>query len=137
MIFVAARNLVRALDLGASRVVDQGLRNTLLDVRNLLEHWDENMAIFNTTPQGSPTRQSERFAATHPDITPYSSFQWDSKVGPKLLPSVAASVVRRALDAVDAWVLGRQPSLEEYVPPSQASPWRGVGWGADQWWPKL
>lgn len=55
---VAARNLVKALELApASRIViDPTLRAELIEGRDLLEHWTENMPLFNVTPRPAEPR---------------------------------------------------------------------------------
>jgi hypothetical protein len=54
-------------------------------VRDLLEHWDENMPIFNGDSKEVPPRPSgKRFAARNPTGTPYWSSEWNSKEGPLL-----------------------------------------------------
>jgi hypothetical protein len=67
-VFLAARNLVRAAELAAESSIETPLAETLKDVRDLLEHWDENMPIFNTRPRGVPPRLSGKtIRGTKPD----------------------------------------------------------------------
>lgn len=141
LIFVTAGNMVRALDLVGPEVVDQHLKDTLRVVRNLLEHWDDYMPIFNTRPRraipakGSPA--GTWFTESHPEGgSPFSIWAWSSQVGPKLLQTMPASHLRDALDAVDLWVVEQQPSFAEFIPPAVSSPWYGPESGRDQWWPK-
>jgi hypothetical protein len=54
--FLAARNLVRAVEIAAESSIEGTLAENLKDVRDLLEHWDENMPVFNTRPRGVPPR---------------------------------------------------------------------------------
>jgi hypothetical protein len=83
--FLAARNLVRAAEVAAESLIETSFAETLKDVRDLLEHWDQNMPIFNGNSKEVPPRPSgKRFAARNPTATPYWSSEWNSKQGPLL-----------------------------------------------------
>jgi hypothetical protein len=103
---VAARNLIHALDLEpASRVaVDPTIRAELIEGRDLLEHWVENLPVFNVWPRPrDPKRRSGRdFAMRNPREGPYWWLSWNSKHGPMLMPNVSAPAVHEILDAVEA-----------------------------------
>jgi hypothetical protein len=108
---VAARNLLRALELPppTSVPVDPTLRAELIEGRDLHEHWDENLPVFNVRPRVAqpPRRSGKDFAARNPDHGPYSWLGWNSKAGALLLPHVSAPALHRLLDGIEAEVLGR------------------------------
>jgi hypothetical protein len=124
---VAARNLVRALELApaASVSIHPTLRAELIEGRDLHEHWLENMPVFNVTPR--PTQPRHRsgkdFAARNPKRGPYWWLGWNNKTGALLLPHVSAPALHQLLDAVEAEVLANDGSLSDYVPPRAPSPW--------------
>jgi hypothetical protein len=136
--FLAARNLVRAVEIAAESSIEGTLAENLKDVRDLLEHWDENMPVFNTRPRGVPPRLSgQRFAGRNPSATPYWSSTWNSTKGPLLFPSgPSASELHKTLDRVEASVLSRRPELTEFIPARTVQPWLGDDWGKDRWFPK-
>lgn len=133
---VAANNLLRALDLApASSVpVDPILRAELKEGRDLHEHWDENLPVFNVTPRvAQPPRGSGKaFAARNPDRGPYWWLGWNSTSGAQLLPNVSAPALHELLDAVEAEVLSKDAALSRYVPPRAPSPWLHQD---GEWWP--
>lgn len=137
-LFLAARNLVRAADLAAESLIETPLAETLKDVRDLLEHWDENMPIFNGNLKGVPLRPSgKRFAERNPAATPYWPSAWNSKEGPLLFPSgPPAGELHNALDGVETFVIRRRPELIEYIPERTDEPWLGDDWGDARWFPK-
>jgi hypothetical protein len=93
---VAARNLMLALDLDpASRVsIDPILRDELFEGRNLHEHWDENMPVFNVTPRVRQPRypSGRSFAARNPREGAYMALDWGNQTGARLLPHDAGRV---------------------------------------------
>jgi hypothetical protein len=133
---IAARHLLRALDLDPSTgvVIDQTIRDELLEGRDLHEHWDENMPVFNMTPRTAlpPRRSGKSFAARNPREGPYGWWGWSSNTGPELLPNVPAAAVHDVLDAVEMEVLDANESLARFLPERPASPWIQNG---DGWWP--
>jgi hypothetical protein len=136
-VLVAARNLVQALELApASRVViNPTMRAELIEGRDLLEHWSENMPIFNVTPRPAQPRyrSGKDFAARNPRHRPYWWLGWSNKTGARLMPHVHAPALHDLLDAVEKEVLADDESLKRFVPPRAPSPWvRENG----EWWPK-
>ncbi len=134
---IAARNLLRALDLDPANSVpvDPTLRTELIEGRDLLEHWRENMPVFRVRPRVDEPRHrsGKKFAERNPAAGPYSWLAWYSKTGPRLLPHVTAFALHDLLDAVEADVLAKNPELRSFVPPRAPSPWiqeRGI------WWPR-
>jgi hypothetical protein len=134
---VAARNLIHALELDPPPTValDPTIRAELIEGRDLLEHWVDNLPVFNVNPRPKdPTRRSGRdFAARNPESGPYSWLCWNSKEGAKLMPNVPAPTVHDLLDSIEAEVLADDPTFASFVPPRAPSPWiRERG----EWWPK-
>jgi hypothetical protein len=134
---VAARNLVRALDLepAASVSVDPTLRAELIEGRDLNEHWPENMPLFNVRSRpAQPTHRSgKNFAARNPERGPYWWLAWNNKTGALLLPHVSAPELHQLLDAVEGEVISKDDSLRCFVPPRSPSPWLHEN---GEWWPK-
>jgi hypothetical protein len=134
---IAARNLLHALDLEplTQVVIDQTLRAELIEGRDLLEHWRENLPVFNVRPRvEQPAHRSGRdFAERNPDRGPYWWLGWSSKAGAKLLPNVPAPALRAVLDDVEAEVLASDPALGRFVPERAPSPWIHED---GKWWPK-
>jgi len=134
---IAARNLVRALELppATSVAIDETLRAELIEGRDLNEHWDENMPVFNVHPRSKePPRQSGRkFAARNPCHGPYDWLSWSSKTGARLLPHVSAAALHKLLDDVEAEVLTKNPRFDRFMPPRPRSPWLHEN---GEWWPK-
>lgn len=130
---IAARHLLRTLDMsGLPIAVDEVLRAEIMEGRDLLEHWDENMPVFNIQPRPSdPGRKTGKaFAQRNPRHGPYWWLAWDDKVGPKLLPHVPAAAVHVLLDDVEAYVLRDAPDMSAYLLPRPESPW------VEGWWPR-
>ena len=133
---IAARNLVKALELTpASAVpVEPTMRAELIEGRDLLEHWAENMPVFNVTPRPTqPRYRSGRdFAARNPRSGPYWWLGWSNKTGAMLMPHVSAPALHGLLDAVETEVLTDDESLKRFVPPRAPSPWIHE---KGEWWP--
>jgi hypothetical protein len=134
---VAARNLIRALDLRPipGLHLDPVLRAEVIDGRDLHEHWDENMGVFNVTPRvETPPRRSGRdFADRNPERSPYWWYGWGNKTGALLLPNVTAFAVHELLDRVEEHEVAEDPSLAGFVPQRAPSPWIFEN---GEWWPK-
>jgi len=138
--FVSARNLLRAIDLAQPHIrVDTGFEEMLRVVRDLLEHWDENMPVFNVHPQRrpAPRRSGKLFKAKNEGQTPYSAFAWNSIEGPLLIAGVPASMLHSLLDEVEAEVIRDRPEMIEFIPERVPSPWLGESAGEDQWLPRI
>lgn len=134
---VAARNLMRALDLAPATSVslDPTLRAELIEGRDLHEHWAENLPVFNVTPRVAqpPRRSGKNFADRNPDRGPYWWLGWSNKTGARLLPHVSAPALHQLLDAVEAEVLANDETFSRFVPPRTPSPWLHEN---GEWWPK-
>jgi hypothetical protein len=135
---IAARNLLGALDLlDPPEPVDQTLRDEIIEVRDLNEHWKENMPVFNVKPQQlTPSRKSGKaFLARNPKDGPYGWFNWTSNRGPELTPNVPAAALRELLDRVQARVLNESPDMARFIPPPAEPPWVDDP-GRVGWWPR-
>ena len=133
---VAAHHLLKALELEPPSIVtpDPAIRAELIDGRHVHEHWDEYMAVFNTRPPRVKQlgRSGRAFAARNPNATPFIWLRWSSTGGAELLPKVSAPDLHHLLDAVESEVLADDPTLSEYVPPREPSPWL---YENGEWWP--
>jgi hypothetical protein len=134
---VAARNLLRALDLEppSGLAIDPTIRAELREGRDLVEHWPENLPVFNVTPrrEDPPRPSGKAFAARNPQHGPYNWLSWSSKKGAELLPNVSATELHELLDAVEAEVLASDSELSRFVPARAVSPWHREN---GEWWPK-
>jgi hypothetical protein len=137
MCLVALRNLLRALDLTKNPpALPNGFASaTVKSVRDLLEHWDENMPIFNVSPRSARPRHrsGQDFADTFPYTTPYSSMRWQSMQGAVLAPDLPATLVHQALDVCLEWAVAASSDLSEFIPDRMESPWTTEG---GEWWPR-
>jgi hypothetical protein len=134
---VAAVNLLRALDLSPPTAVsiEPILRAELKEGRDLVEHWPDNMPVFNVSPrvQQPPRSSGKSFAARNPRRRPYGQIDYRPETGVWLLPNVSAQALHRLLDDVEAEVLSKNDSLRRFIPPRAPSPWLREG---SRWLPK-
>lgn len=134
---VCLRNVLRALDVVENPPeVPSGIGETIKNVRDLLEHWDENMPIFNVSPRKAepPRPPGKDFAKTHPDQTPYYGISWNGKRGSMVTPNLAAAQLHDLLDRLEGWAIEMSPSLKGFVHVRKPSPWQrddsGILWPA-------
>lgn len=134
---VAARHLLQALELEPpTRVsIDSILRAELIEGRDLLEHWPDNLPVFNVSPrvEQPPRRSGRDFAARNPHRGPYWWLSWSNKTGAPILPNVSAPALHQVLDEVEAEVLASDTALTQFVPPRAPSSWLQHD---GEWWPK-
>jgi hypothetical protein len=54
-------------------LIDPTIRSELIEGRDLHEHWEENMPVFNVSPRVEmpPRSTGRRFAARNPKAGPY------------------------------------------------------------------
>lgn len=126
LLLVAAHHLIDAARATRFAVQPMGaLGRDLPDARNLLEHWKDNADIFNTTPRPrEPDHLSgKRFVMNNPAGSPYSSWNWDTNVGPLLLPNVPADDLEQYVRKVVARLQVHEPRLAAMIPDWAPSPW--------------
>jgi len=137
LLLAAARSLLRALELEPQSAVisDTVMRDELQEVRDLLEHWDENMPVFNVTPRkvDPPHPSGRAFAERNPHRTPYNPEAWSNVGGAQVTPNVTAPALHDLLDAVEAEVLEVSPELARFVEVRAETPWMRHG---EEWWPR-
>lgn len=112
----------------------------LENARNLIEHWQEHMPTFNSTPRPQLSTKypsASAFAVVNPTGTPFSSLEWGSTVGPKLLPRVTADEVKRVVEAVTARLVLDHPNLAPFFHEWEPSPWIGGDDPSDKWFPAV
>lgn len=136
-LLVAARNLIRAIDLTDGAIaIEPTIRAELIEGRDLNEHWRENLPVFLADPRGEPRyRSGKRFAERNPKQSPYWWLGWSSGDGPQVLPNIPAHAIHELVDRVEETVLARDPGFRRFVPVRQPSRWLGEDAGADRWWP--
>jgi hypothetical protein len=138
-LLIAARNLVKAIELmEPAPEVDPVVRAELIETRDLLEHWTENMPVFNITPRPRPPgyRSGKDFAARNPDRGPYCWWSWSANRGPMATPNVSGIQLHELVEATVTAALAVRPEMAEYMPPPTASPWIQRSADSDGWWPK-
>lgn len=137
--FVAAHNLIRAVRLiGLEVKVDEDLEAAVTQHRHLLEHWDENMPVFNVEPREVEPRyrSGKEYALANPSTTPYGSIRWNSSDGPTLGSDITAAHLHAFLDDAQARAVVQHPGLEDYIPERRRSPWLGEEAGSGRWFPR-
>lgn len=134
-LLIAARSLVHGMEmLDPPLPIDSDVRADIIDVRDLLEHWVENMPIFNTTPtpRTPAYRSGKAFLARHPRSSPYTWSRWDTQSGPLLTPDVNGETLRELADATTQAVLAAHPEMADGVP---EVPYTGWQFFKGSWWP--
>ena len=114
-LLIAARNLVKAIDLMDPRPkVDAVVRAELIETRDLVEHWTENMPVFNVTPlpRRPGYRSGKDFAARNPDHGPYCWWSWNASRGAMATPNVSADQLRELVDATITTAVAVRPEME-------------------------
>lgn len=130
--FVAARNLVRALNLDGQEVELDKTLNVMHWGRDLLEHWDENMPIFNQRPRPRDPKfaTGRNYAERYEDHSPFSFGAWRGDEGPLLTPDLSVAELHSILDEVEAQILTAAPHMRQYLKEPPPSPWTEEGWPA-------
>lgn len=114
---IAAHHLIDAIDFASFPVTVPAIaHDELCENRDLLEHWADNMPVFNSHPRDvkPPRRSGQSFARRNERAGPYDGSAWDNTVGPKLTPNVPATTVRSLIDDVKAVVAVTYPNLAPY-----------------------
>lgn len=127
---IGACHVLRALDLRRPPIAQfkRSYRAEIEETRGVLEHWTENMPVFNVSPRphDPPHSSARRLADRHPDRRPFGWMRWSSQAGPMLTISVPAEVVRKLLDTIERRVAAEVPELwAAFIAPRGPSPWLG------------
>lgn len=130
--FVSARNLVRALNLKGQEVEVDRTLNVMHWGRDLLEHWDENLPIFNQRPRPQDPKypSGRNYADWYEEHSPFSFGAWRGGVGPLLTPDLPVAELHAALDEIEAQILAAAPQMRKYLRNPPPSPWTEEGWPA-------
>ncbi len=140
-LLIAANNLLKAIKLmDHPPKVDLAVSKELAEVRDLNEHWVENMPIFNVRPRprdpGYPS--GKEFAKRYERHDPYCWWAWDGERGPLLSPNVSATQMHELVDAAVAAVVADRPDLAGSIEEAAPRPWHIPATpGEHMWWPKL
>lgn len=120
LLLVACHNLVKAIDkFDADIPIDPVVKAELTQVRDLLEHWHENMPIFNVKPRQSEPKypSGKAFTERNPGRSPYWWLYWDSKENQTgVTINVSARAVYELVEKVQRYVFERDPGLIRFVP---------------------
>lgn len=118
--------LLKSLDMSDLEVeVDPVMRAELKEVPDLLEHWENNMQIFNVNPRPEIPRfrSGKSFLARNPDRSPYSALRWkmhihgnDSELTVYVTVNVSRDQVLALVQDVQRAVLEASPGLARFVP---------------------
>jgi len=96
-----------------------------MEAPDLLEHWKENMPIFQTSPR--PADPSHRigteFADRNPTLGPYNWWSWDPRKGALVSPKVSAEPLGQLVGGAIAAALPGLPDARVFVRPQPPSPW--------------
>lgn len=121
-------------------VIDEVVGAELREARDLNEHWEDNMPVFNVGPTRpkEPARSSgKRFADRNPRRGPYCWWAWDGIRGPLVTPNVTASQLHELVEvAIAACNAARHDDPVE-IPDAAPRPWYVPTKEGDLWWPKL
>jgi hypothetical protein len=120
-----ARNILRAVALLDPPLrVEEALASEIKSGRDLWEHWDQNMPIFNTrgSQEVPPRTSGKRFKKRHPGHSPYGS-AWTSREGVLLTPALSAHDIHALLDQAETCAVTVHPPLVDYIPARAPSPW--------------
>jgi hypothetical protein len=119
--------------------LDPTVAKEVTETRDLNEHWDENMPVFQVSPRTSkPKRASGKsFADRNPRHGPYCWWAWDSQRGPLVSPNVAATQIHELVEATITAVVLVQPDMAGVVADAAPRPWKAPLRAGDWWWPEL
>jgi hypothetical protein len=117
---------------------DDTIKREIIQVRDLNEHWKENMPVFNVAPstEDPPRSSGKAFLARNPRRTPFAWSRWESGTGPLVTPNVPAETLHALVAETLDSILGRRPDLAPFIPDRSPSPWHG-GEGWTRWLPAV
>lgn len=119
--------------------IDPTIRDEIKETRDLLEHWKENVPIFNTRPRPRQPKHpsGQRWANRNPEpARPYSAFNWNNKDGPRLTPNITSAEVWQILDRIVEDFRATDGHWDDYLPEPQPLAW--VEYDTErgkEWWP--
>lgn len=137
-VLISATHLITAMKFAMYPVpIDEILTVEIPAGRDLLEHWKENIPVFNMHPRSAQPKypSGKAFAALNPRQGPYDGGAWDNQVGPKLLPNVPATALRGLVEQVKTQLVKDRPSYRKFFHDWAQSPWHGGDDPSDRWYP--
>jgi hypothetical protein len=140
LLLVATRNLLFSVALMDNPPkVDPVVAKELVEVRDLNEHWDENMPVFQSSPRPRDPkfRSGKDFAGRNPQHGPYCWWAWSSQDGPRVTPNVSATQVHDLVDSTINAARITQPEMANTVEDAAPRPWHIPAKAGDWWYPKL
>jgi len=139
-LLVAAGQLLKALAmLNNPPIIEEIVASELRESRDLNEHWEDNMPVFNvgpTRPKAPPRPSGKRFATRNPRHGPYCWWAWDGNRGPLVTPNVTATQVHELVEVVIAACNAERPEDPIEIPDATPRPWYIPTKEGEWWWPK-
>jgi len=140
-LLMAAGQLLKALAmLDNPPIIEDIVALELRESRDLNEHWEDNMPVFNvspTRPTDPPRSSGKRFATRNPKNGPYCWWAWDGNQGPLVTPNVTATQVHELVDVAIAACNAARPEDPIEFPDAKPRPWYIPTKEGELWWPKL
>ncbi len=140
LLLISVGNLLKAVKLLDDPLrVDPSMAAELIQARDLNEHWEENMPVFNVQPRPRDPawRSGKTFAAENPQRGPYNWWAFDVSLGPLVTPHVAATQVHELVTDAIAAARATEPDMADKVPDPTPRPWVIPETPGEWWWPKL
>lgn len=134
-VFVTAKNVIRAITLAKEKVPGSSiagladdaveLRKAIGLVRDVLEHWEQHMPVFNVHPrQVTPKRAGEELLAINDEALPYMPGGWGNHDGPYLSKGIVTEAQMTAwITHVIEVATTSHPLLSRFVPKAAESRW--------------
>jgi hypothetical protein len=140
-LLVAAGQLLKGLAmLDNPPIIVEVVAAELRETRDLNEHWEDNMPVFNVGPTRAkePARSSgKRFADRNPRRGPYCWWAWDGVRGPLVTPNVTATQLHELVEVAIAACNAARADDPVEIPDAAPRPWHVPTKEGDLWWPKL
>jgi hypothetical protein len=140
-LLVAAGQLLKGLGmLDAPPKIGEVVASELREARDLNEHWEDNMPVFNVgpaRPKEPPRPSGKRFADRNPRHGPYCWWAWDGIRGPMVTPNVTATQVHELVELAITACNAERPGVPVVIPGAAPRPWYIPTTDAAEWWPKL
>lgn len=124
-LLVACAQLLKAIELFDADI-EVPAPNELREARDALEHWENNMPIFNRTPRTEmPTYpRPKAYAERNPGSSPFFALKYQLSISTKsetvsetcwITKNVTTEDVHVWLDAVERFVLARDPGMARFL----------------------